>query len=57
MHGGDSMWSVAEAVVASRGGTRGQVDRYWMALERQNPRPDPDLIYPGQVLELPPYPE
>ena len=54
---GDSMWKVAEAVVASHGGSGPEVGRYWMALVRDNPRPDPDLVYPGQVLDLPAYPQ
>ena len=57
VHRGDSMWSVAQGVVAARGGTAAEVDRYWVALVRDNARPDPDLVYPGQVLELPPYPQ
>jgi nucleoid-associated protein YgaU len=56
VHRGDSMWKVAGEVVASRGGTGTEVGRYWVALVRDNPRPDPDLVYPGQVLDLPPYP-
>lgn len=57
VHRGDSMWSVAEMVVTARRGTRTEVGRYWVALVRVNARPDPDLVYPGQVLELPPYPQ
>jgi hypothetical protein len=52
---GDSMWSIARAVVASNGGAPVDVSRYWVRLVRANPRPDPDLIFPGQALGLPPY--
>jgi hypothetical protein len=54
---GQSLWSIAEAVAGSRGATPAQVAGYWVALVRDNPRPDPDLIQPGEVLDLPPYQE
>jgi len=57
VRGGQSLWSIAEAVAGSRGATPAQVAGYWVALVRDNPRPDPDLIQPGEVLDLPPYQE
>jgi nucleoid-associated protein YgaU len=55
VRGGQSLWSIAEAVAGSRGATPAQVAGYWVALVRDNPRPDPDLIHPGEVVDLPPY--
>jgi nucleoid-associated protein YgaU len=56
---GDSFWSIAEEVVGERLGRPGseaEVTAYWGRLVEAN-RPnlatgDPDLIYPGQRLEL-----
>lgn len=61
---GDSLWSIAEEVLADawhRPVADRDVDPYWRALvERNRARlvdpADPDLIHPGQVLELPPLP-
>lgn len=61
---GDSLWSIAEEVLAdawARSPTGAEVDPFWRALVERNrgrlPDPgDPDLIHPGQVLELPPLP-
>lgn len=61
---GQHFWAVAEAVLAeawSRPPTDHEVDHYWRALVERN-RPvlrdaaNPDLLYPGQVLEVPPPP-
>ena len=57
---GDSFWSLAvEAVAASS--RPATVDAYWRRLvELNRPRlvdpANPDLLYPGQVLVLPPIP-
>ena len=56
VHRGDSMWSVAEAVVGAHGGTQAQVGPYWLEVVRSNHRSEPDVIYPGDVLDLPTYP-
>jgi len=61
---GDSLWSIAEEVLADRLGRppgATEVDPWWRSLvERNRPRlvdpADPDLLLPGQVLELPPLP-
>jgi nucleoid-associated protein YgaU len=55
---GDSFWSLAEEAVAE-GAAVGPVDGYWRRLVALNaPRlvdpGNPDLLYPGQVLLLPP---
>jgi hypothetical protein len=60
--GGDSLWRIAAATLAAerdRAPTDEEVDPYWRALIERNRHhladPDnPDLIFPGQVLELPP---
>lgn len=59
---GQSLWSIASSVVAGRAGpapTAAQIAPYWVRLMAANtarlPRPgDPNLIYPGQGLVLPP---
>jgi hypothetical protein len=61
---GDSLWSVAAEVLADAWGrpvSHREIDPYWRAVvERNRPRlidaADPDLLHPGQVLELPPPP-
>lgn len=61
---GDSFWSIAAEVLADAWGrppSDREIDPYWRALvERNRPRlldpADPDLLHPGQVLELPPPP-
>ena len=53
---GESMWIVAEAVVRSNGGGAADVAPYWLQLMGANPEPNPDLVYAGQRLEVPPYP-
>lgn len=59
---GESFWSIAAAALASVNGTAPpayEVARYWLEvvasnLSRLPPPHDPNLIYPGQVLRLPP---
>lgn len=61
---GDSLWSIAAELLADawqRSPTDAEVDPFWRALvERNRGRlvdpGDPDLIQPGQVLEVPPLP-
>ncbi len=58
---GDSLWSVAEATLArawGRGPSDAEVDDYWTRLVSVNRMrlvhgDDPDLVFPGQVFELP----
>jgi nucleoid-associated protein YgaU len=59
---GDSFWSIADEVLTDAAGRRPpehQVRRYWLELIETN-RPgladpaNPDLLIPGQQLELPP---
>lgn len=61
---GDSLWSIAEEVLADAWGrppADAEVDPFWRALVEVN-RPrladptDPDLVHPGLVLEVPPLP-
>jgi hypothetical protein len=60
---GDNLWSIASAVVSARIGRQGsdlQVAAYWVDLIQANqsrlPVPsDPSLIFPGDVIELPPF--
>lgn len=61
---GDSLWSIAEEVLSEAWGrplSDAELDPFWRALVERNrgrlPDPrDPDLILPGQVLEVPPLP-
>lgn len=61
---GDHFWSIAERVLAERWGRRPttlETDGYWRALVAANrtrlaDRDNPDLLFPGQVLTLPPAP-
>jgi hypothetical protein len=61
---GDNLWSVAAATLAGSWGrtpSDAEVDRYWTALIAANRSrlansDDPDLIFPGQVFQLPPTP-
>lgn len=61
---GESLWSIAEELLADAWGrtpSDAETDPFWRALvERNRGRlvdpADPDLIHPGQVLELPPAP-
>lgn len=55
---GDSFWTLAEEAVADHG-QGGSVDAYWRRLIEANRHrlvdpATPDLLYPGQVLVLPP---
>ncbi len=59
---GDNLWSMAEANLArawQRPPTDPEVDRYWLRLIEANryrlaDPANPDLIFPGQVFDLPP---
>lgn len=61
---GQHFWAVAEQVLAqawSRAAADDEVDRYWRPLVEANrsvlrDRDNPDLLYPGQVLTVPPPP-
>lgn len=58
---GDHLWGIAESVLAEQHGDapdEGETARYWGALIEANTSviADPDLIFPGQVLTLPPAP-
>jgi hypothetical protein len=60
---GESLWSIAEAVVDAHAGapSAGMVARYWLELTAANrdrlPKPaDPDLLFTGDVLVLTPLP-
>lgn len=57
---GDHLWALAEAELASvAGGTPAAdaVDDYWMRVVRANPQVvDPDLLFPGDEVVLPPIP-
>jgi hypothetical protein len=53
---GDSLWAISEARLGSRATIADLVD-YWHRIYDHNADvigPDPDLIFPGQLLELPP---
>ena len=52
---GDTLWGIAEKVLGTDDPAR--IARYWPLIHRMNRDtvgPDPSLIIPGQVLELPP---
>jgi nucleoid-associated protein YgaU len=61
---GDSMWSIAASVLTRHLAATpkvGDIARYWLALIAANapdlPVPgDPDLLYPGDTVRLPPPP-
>ena len=60
---GDHLWSIAERTVTAdlgRPATDGETAAYWRALIDRNAGSfaggDPDLIFPGQTLALPPPP-
>jgi hypothetical protein len=57
---GDSMWSVAAAHLGEVTGradlSDAEVADYWRAVMISNPQPNPDLLFIGQVLELPAIP-
>lgn len=53
---GDSLWAIAEERLGPRA-TVVEVAAYWQRIHARNRSaigPDPDLILPGQLLELPP---
>jgi nucleoid-associated protein YgaU len=58
---GDNLWAIATEQVAAATGDDPDIDatrRYWTALVAENrwslASGDPDVIYPGEVLRLPP---
>jgi len=56
---GDSLWSIAEAHLRDvRGADVGddEVATYWRLVVEANPLPNPDLLFAGQVVSLPPVP-
>jgi nucleoid-associated protein YgaU len=61
---GDNLWSVAEATLVRAWGrvpSDAEVDDYWTRLiaanrDRLAHGDDPDLVFPGQVFDLPPPP-
>lgn len=61
---GESLWTIAEDLLADawqRQPTDAETDPFWRALLEANRSrladpADPDLIHPGQVLEVPPLP-
>ena len=61
---GDAFWSIATTTLADAWGrppSNEEITGYWRQLvdtnrDRLAPPYDPDLIYPGQVFELPPVP-
>lgn len=61
---GDNFWKIAQATLTSAWGrppSDGEISLYWRQLvaanrDRLAPPHDPDLIYPGQIFELPPVP-
>jgi len=51
---GDCLWAIAAEVLATNDPAR--IDRYWRGIFAANRTvigPDPDRLYPGQILELP----
>jgi nucleoid-associated protein YgaU len=61
---GDNLWKIADAALTEAWGrppTTSETTRYWHQVievnqDRLLPPRDPDLIFPGQVLDLPPVP-
>jgi nucleoid-associated protein YgaU len=61
---GDHFWSIAQRLLADSWGRRpsaSEVDPYWRVLIEANrgrlaDRTNPDLLFPGQLLVLPPIP-
>ncbi|MDF1596202.1 MAG: LysM peptidoglycan-binding domain-containing protein [Acidimicrobiia bacterium] len=61
---GDNFWTIAETTLETAWGrapTGDEVSKYWRSLvesnrDRLRPPHDPNLIFPGQQLELPPTP-
>lgn len=55
---GDSLWLIAARVVSQGGGDPSDtpaVAAYWVRLLQANPLPDPNLVFPGQILVVPPF--
>lgn len=53
---GDHLWSISEEVLADAWGrppTDAETDLYWRSVLAANALPDPDLLFPGQVVVLP----
>ena len=57
---GDHLWSISEATLAQAWGrhpSERETDDYWRAVVRANPQiADPDLVFAGQPVHLPPPP-
>ena len=57
---GDHLWALAEgelATGATSAPSMAEVDGYWLRVVRANPQlGDPDLLFPGDVIVLPPVP-
>lgn len=56
---GDCLWHLAEERLAEELGrppTDAEVDPYWRQVLAANDLPNPDLLFPGQVVVLPPLP-
>jgi nucleoid-associated protein YgaU len=60
---GDHLWKISEShleVILDRPAQPGEIDPYWrVVIESNRDRlisGDPDLIYPGEVITLPPSP-
>jgi nucleoid-associated protein YgaU len=54
---GGSFWSEATRVARAHGtDDRAAVSRYWIDLMAANRVADPDLVFPGSVFRLPPWP-
>lgn len=55
---GDHLWSIAETALVRQLGAPADdasIERYWHQLVLANPQlDDPDLVFPGDVIELPP---
>ena len=55
---GDHLWAIAAETLSERHGVTDEraIAEYWMRLIEHNREivgPDPDLVHPGEVLELP----
>jgi nucleoid-associated protein YgaU len=54
---GESLWSIAEHITTlalGRPATDAEVGPRWRALVVANPLPDPDVVFTGQVVRVPP---
>jgi hypothetical protein len=57
---GDHPWSIAEDVLTDHWGrppTDVEIAPFWRAILARNDLPNPDLVFPGQTLELPSLPD